>query len=84
MPNKPLLSEVELLSKINAELANRWPYPDRPCRVESLRKSTQPTSNWTVDTDSTSGVDLTHLPECNSVRKAVVEELASKYDVRWP
>ncbi len=84
MPKKPLLTEEVLLSKINTELANRWPYPNRPCRVVSLKKSTQPTSNWTIDADSTSGNDLTHLSECDSVRKAVVEEFASKYDVQWP
>ena len=84
MPNKPLLSEAELLGRINSELANRWPYPDRSCRVESLKKSSQIGSNWAADTDSTSGADLSHLPECDSVRKAVVEELAAKYNVRWP
>lgn len=78
---KALLSERKLVDVINNALAKDWPHSEHPCRVESLKKTNRPSANWEVDTDSTSGPDLLHVAECNGLRKRVLEELASKYDV---
>lgn len=81
---KTLLSERKLVDAINSALAKSWSHPERPCRVESLKKASRPDRNWEVDTDSTSGPDLLHAEECSTLRKRVLAELASKYDVLWP
>lgn len=81
---KTLLPEQKLVEAINNALAKDWPHSERLCRVESVKKANRPNCNWEVATDSTSGPDLRHAAECETLRQRVLEELASKYDVLWP
>ena len=81
---KHLLPERALVNTINLALTKDWPHKDRPCRVESLKKASQPICNWAVDTDSVSGPDLRHAAECDKLRRRVIDEMAQKYDVLWP
>ena len=84
MKNKTLLSEAELVRKLNEAIAAQWPHADRTCCVESLKKRHGDGSNWEVDIDSTGGRDLMHAAECDTLRKRIVEAFAAQYDVRWP
>lgn len=81
---KTLLSEAELVRKLNEAIAEQWPHSDRRCRVESLRERRGGDCNWEVDVDSTSGKELMHASECDALRRKVVEVFAAQYDVRWP
>ena len=80
---KAQISERNLVEVINLALAKDWPYKDRPCRVEALKKVSHADRNCEVATDSTSGPDLRHVQECNTLRRRILDELAPKYDVIW-
>lgn len=82
--SKALVTEQQLINAINMALANDWPYADRPCRVESLRKAEKTNLNWEIDTFSTSGTDLlSHALDCDGLRQRVLDELTLKYNVIW-
>jgi hypothetical protein len=80
---KALVTEQQLINAINVALANDWPHADRPCRVESLRKTGKINLNWEIDTFSRSGTDLSHALDCDGLRQRVLDELTPKYNVIW-
>ena len=83
---KQKVSEQELVEVINAALAKQWIHSDRTCRVASLRQRSLPDSNWQADQLSDGGHDLLSVDdgECDELRRQVLQDLATKYDVQWP
>lgn len=83
MTEKPLLSEQELLDRINSALEKDWLYPEHHCRVLSLKKVPDTNHNWLAEPANTGGLDHLLKDECDALCLRVLDELASRYDVSW-
>ena len=53
------------------------------CRIETLKPAVADISNVTVDTMSFSGVNLTHVPECEKLVNRILLDFAVSHEVAW-